>query len=357
MKLGAFMMPSHPPERPLLDGYAWDLAQLERLDRMGFDEAWIGEHFTAPWEPNPAPDLLIAQALLRTERIKLAPGAHLLPYHHPIELAHRVAFLDQLARGRYMFGVGISALPSDLALYGVDAAAGENRRMTLESLEIMLSLWTKGATSYDGRYWRVRPPETQFPFLRLHLTPYQKPHPPIGIAGMSPGSETLKIAGERGFMPLSLSLNLAHIASHWRAVEEGAARSGRTPDRRDWRLVKEVYVAPTDAQARERALGGAMGRCWREYLLPFFLGSGMIEHFKVRPSEPDSAIDVEYLVENSWLVGSPRTVVARLDRLYRETGGFGGLLCMIYDYGAEEAHWNQSLELLTREVWPEFARR
>ena len=89
----------------------------------------------------PAPDLLIAQALPRTERIKLCPGAHLLPYHHPIELAHRVAFLDQLARGRYMLGVGISALPSDLALFGVDAAGGQNRRMTLEALDIMLRLW------------------------------------------------------------------------------------------------------------------------------------------------------------------------------------------------------------------------
>lgn len=98
MKLGAFIMPSHPPERPIIDGYRWDLEQLGRLDRLGFHEAWIGEHFTAPWEPNPAPDLLIAQALMQTERIKLCPGAHLLPYHHPVELAHRVAFLDHIAR-------------------------------------------------------------------------------------------------------------------------------------------------------------------------------------------------------------------------------------------------------------------
>ena len=77
------MMPSHPPERPFAEGFAWDLKHLELCDRLGFDEAWIGEHFCSPWEPNPAPDLLIAQALLRTQQMKLAPGAHLLPYHHP----------------------------------------------------------------------------------------------------------------------------------------------------------------------------------------------------------------------------------------------------------------------------------
>ena len=78
MKAGVFMMPSHPPERSLYDGHQWDLDHLELVDKLGFHEAWMGEHFTAPWEPNPAPDLLIAQGLQRTKNIKLCPGAHLL---------------------------------------------------------------------------------------------------------------------------------------------------------------------------------------------------------------------------------------------------------------------------------------
>lgn len=352
MKLGAFLMPSHPPERELSEAYAWDVDLLVQLDGLGFDEAWIGEHFTAPWEPVPAPDLLIAQALARTERIVLAPGAHLLPYHHPVELAHRVAMLDHLARGRYMLGVGISALPSDLLLFAMDAEGGENRRRTLESLEIMLALWEKGAVSYDGEFWRVRPPETPFPFLGVHLRPFQRPHPPIGIAGLSPRSETLKIAGERGFLPLSIALNSAHVASHWDSVEEGAARSGRTPDRRDWRLVKEVFVADTDAAAVELARSGAMGRCWREYLLPFYLGNGMGEHFKASPSHDESQIDVDYLIEHHWLVGSPATVRDKLEALHTATGGFGALLVMVYDWSDWQGAWDRSLELLAREVAP-----
>jgi len=152
MKLGAFMMPSHPPDRGIGAGIDYDLAQLRLLDELGFAEAWIGEHFTAPWEPCPAPDLLIAQALRDTKQIVLAPGAHLLPYHHPIELAHRVAYLDHMARGRYMLGVGISALPGDLMLYDMDAEGGENRRRTLESLDIMLRLWRDGGFDYDGEF-------------------------------------------------------------------------------------------------------------------------------------------------------------------------------------------------------------
>ena len=354
MKLGAFVMPSHPPERPLIEGYRWDLAQLEQLDRLGFHEAWIGEHFTAPWEPNPAPDLLIAQALMRTERIKLCPGAHLLPYHHPVELAHRVAFLDHIAQGRYMLGVGISALPSDLLLFAMDAEGGENRRRTLESLEIMLQVWEGKPFAFDGEFWRVRPPETDFDFLRLHLQPFQSPHPPIGIAGLSPGSPTLELAGERGYLPLSISLNPRHTASHWDSVERGAARSGRTPDRGEWRLVREVYVARTDEEARRRAREGAMGRCWREYLLPFYVGNGMGEHFKVDPSEPDAVLDVDYLIEHNWFVGSPETVTGKIAALQEATGGFGGMLIMIYDFSTEPEWWNESLRLLVDEVMPAF---
>ena len=92
MKYGLFMMPSHPPERDVFQAHQWDLDCLELADNLGFDEAWIGEHFTSPWEPIPAPDLMIAQALMRTKNIKLATGVHLLPYHHPAELAHRVAY-------------------------------------------------------------------------------------------------------------------------------------------------------------------------------------------------------------------------------------------------------------------------
>ena len=78
-----------------------------------------------------------------------------------------MAYLDQLAEGRYMLGVGISALPSDLALFGIDAASGQNRRMTLEALDIMLRLWTEGPIQFDGEFWSVRPPASAFDFLRL----------------------------------------------------------------------------------------------------------------------------------------------------------------------------------------------
>ena len=137
MELGYFSMPSHPPERGLKAGHDWDLQTLRWLDELGFSEAWIGEHHTAPWEPHPAPDLLIAQALLQTKRLKIGPGGFLLPYHHPAELANRVAMLDHLSEGRLLFGVAASGLPSDWAMFDVDGMSGAHREMTREALDII----------------------------------------------------------------------------------------------------------------------------------------------------------------------------------------------------------------------------
>jgi alkanesulfonate monooxygenase SsuD/methylene tetrahydromethanopterin reductase-like flavin-dependent oxidoreductase (luciferase family) len=350
------MMPSHPPERSFRQGFEWDLEHLALCDRLGFHEAWIGEHFTSPWEPNPAPDLLIAQALLRTQTMKLAPGAHLLPYHHPAELACRVAYLDHIARGRFMFGVGSSGLPSDWRLFDVDGAKGDNRKMTREALDIILKLWKADEPfEHRGEYWNVNRIDTMCTNLKFHLKPFQKPHPPIGIAGLSPSSDTLLLAGEYGFMPMSLNISPTYLRSHWESVEKGAEKSGRAPQRADWRIVREVFVAETDAEARRHALGGMLARVYREYLLPLFGGFGFLPLFKHDPSIPDSDVTPEYLVDHGWLVGSPKTVAQKLGDMYEESGGFGTVLILTFDQSEDDAAWAASQRLFVEEVMPRFA--
>ena len=96
-----------------------------------------------------------AQALLHTRRIRLGPLGHLLPFHQPVELAHRVAYLDHMAEGRYQLGVGIGVLPTDHALFALDASHGRNRRMTFEAIDIMTRLWSEGASDYRGEFWSM----------------------------------------------------------------------------------------------------------------------------------------------------------------------------------------------------------
>ena len=123
--------------------------------------------------------------------------------------------------------------------------------------------------TYKGKYWTVTKPDTMFDFLKPHLKPLQAPHPPIGVAGLSKNSDTLKLAGERGFIPMSLNLNPAYVSSHWDSVEAGAAKTGRKPSRRDWRLVREVFVADTDEEAWKLSTGDMMGRMMGGISFPF----------------------------------------------------------------------------------------
>ncbi len=356
MKVGFFLMPGHPPERSLYEAHQWDLWFLQLADELGFEEAWIGEHFTSPWEPIPAPDLLIAQALMTTKRIKLATGVHLLPFHHPAELACRVAYLDHIAQGRFMFGIGSAGLPSDWLLFDVDGFKGENREMARESIDIILKLWeADGPFRYEGKFWTVNYPDTMYNLLKFHIKPFQKPHPPIGVASLSPKSPTLMIAGERGFIPLSLGLNKAYIASHWEAVMEGASKSGKQPSRSQWRIVRDIYIADTDEEARYHAIHSMSGRAWREYLLPLFAEFRLLDIFKHDPSVPDDQVTVEYLVDHVWLVGSPRTVLEKIHELYELSGGFGTLLMLIYDHKDYHEPFEKCIRLLATEVMPKIA--
>ena len=363
MKAGLFLMPSHPPERALYDAHQFDLGVIELADELGYQEAWIGEHFTAPWEPIPSPDLMIAQALTRTRNIKLGAGAHLLPYHHPVELALRIAYLDHLAQGRLLVGIGAGGLQTDAILFDVDFDAGENREMTREALEVLLMLWAGGDApmEHKTKHWRVEvpdPKEWEWASLKHFLTPFQKPHPPIGVAAASPASQTLKIAGERGYIPMSLGLGPAYIASHWESVLEGAMRGNREPpSRSEWRLVRDVWVADTDEEAIRAAREGMLFRAWTEYLYPLFnygpypLVAGMKHDESVATED----IDLEYMLEHLWLVGSPDTVARKIRNLYEAAGGFGVLLTMVLDNTDDRDGWNRSMRLLVDEVLPQVA--
>lgn len=356
MEYGLFTMPSHPPERPLYDGHQFDLQTLRWADELGFSEGWIGEHHTAPWEPHPSPDLLVAQALMQTKNIRLGPGGFLLPYHHPAELANRVAILDHISQGRLNFGVAASGLPSDWAMFNVDGMSGQNRDMTREALEIILRLWTEDEPfDHKGQYWHVTKTDVMFDSLKPHLKPLQSPHPPIGVAGLSKSSDTLKIAGEHGYIPMSLNLNPAYVGSHWEAVEEGARRSGRTPFRGDWRMVREVFVAETDAEAWKLSVDSMMGRMMEEYFLPLLASFGFTEFLKHHPDVPDSDVTPAYCAEKNWLIGSPDTVAEKIEKVYHEVGGFGTLLVFCFDYADQPEAWHNSMRLLAEEVMPKVA--
>ncbi|MEC9248587.1 MAG: LLM class flavin-dependent oxidoreductase [Pseudomonadota bacterium] len=356
MKLGAFLMPNHPPGRDYSEGHYHNLEYLSFLDSTGFHEAWIGEHYTVPREPLPSPDLLIAQALIRTENIKLAPGAFLLPYHHPVELAHRISWLDHISGGRCFFGIGSSGVSTDLAMFNVDGLSGENRDMTEESLYIMRRFWeSEDPFEFTGKFWTVRRPESEVGGnFSFHLKPATKPHPQLGIAGLSPHSPTLKLAGHHGMIPLSLCLSNAYLESHWSSIKEGAEKAGKVADRTKWRVGRDIFVADTDAEAKRLAINSLMGDNYNSYFLPLFKHYNLMSALKHDLDVPDSDVTLDYLAENCWLVGSPTTVADKISDMLEQSGGFGCLLATSYDHLDTFSAWRESKLALAHEVIPKF---
>lgn len=353
MELGLFAMPSHPPERDLREGFEFDLEVMRWLDAFGYQEAWVGEHHAAPWEPLSAPDLLLSVAFRETRRLRMGPGGFLLPFHHPAELANRTATLDHLSQGRLNFGVAASSLPGDWVMFDIDGKSGIQREMMWDSLDLILKLWAAEAPArFEGKFWNVAWPPELHGIFKPHLKPLQTPHPPIGVAGLSPNSDTLRIAGARGFWPMSLNLNAAYLKSHWAAVEAGAVKGGRTASRADWRIVREIFVADTEEEAWRLTVNGPMGRMIDEYALHIGRTFGSMKFQKHDESVPDSDVNVEYVARHNWLIGTPATVAEKLERLYHAAGGFGVLLVYGFDYADHREAWRHSLELLAKEVMP-----
>src|SRR3954451_6520407 len=118
LRFGISPAPSPEPHRNPTLALERDLELIERLDELGYDEAWIGEHHSAGFEIIASPEVFIAAAAQRTKHIRLGTGVSSLPYHHPLMLADRMVLLDHLTRGRVMLGCGPGALPSDAFMMG-----------------------------------------------------------------------------------------------------------------------------------------------------------------------------------------------------------------------------------------------
>ncbi len=357
MDFGLFMMPLHPPHRTFADSYDRDVAQIVLADQLGFHEAWVGEHLTERWENAPAPDLLLAQALALTKNVKLGTGVTLLALHNPVYLAHRLAMLDHMARGRFQWGIGGGAIPTDLSLFGLDHTnPAAVRARSAEVLDVVLKLWaSEGRFTYHGKFFDIETPVLDPVKDRgYYMKPYQQPHPPIAVAASTPNSGSMRMAGERGWIAMSSSLlSRPYLADHWRLVEAGAESAGRKANRSEWRIARDVLVAPTPGVARERARA-VLGRNYVQHQYPNRLGTIQMTTIKLEPSLPDEAVTVDYLMENVWIVGDPSECAEKIHQLHEESGGFGSLLSITTD--SDDAGWDhESLRLLMEQVAPRVA--
>jgi len=185
-------------QRPLVDDHAVIEETIEQCvlaDEMGFDYVWFVEHhFLTSFSMSPCPEVIFGALSQLTKRIRLGFGVVILPYHHPVRVAERVAMVDHMSRGRVDFGTGRSAPYEQLGM-GIDPR--DTRDMWEESLSMVPKIWEEGLFSWEGRFWNVPPRD-------IRPKPYQQPHPPIWVAALQPA--TYQLAAEKGIGVMALSV-------------------------------------------------------------------------------------------------------------------------------------------------------
>jgi limonene 1,2-monooxygenase len=335
MRNGIFLAPFHPlDEDPTLCIHR-DLELIEHLDRLGYDEAWVGEHHSAGYEIIPSPEVFIAAAAERTKRIKLGTGVVSLPYHNPLTVANRIIQLDHQTRGRVMFGVGPGLLPSDAFQLGIDPNTQRDRMV--EGLEVILKLFAGERVTKKTDWFNLQNAICQ-------VRPYTWPHPEIAVASSVTPSGG-KLAGKHGFGMLCVAATQAGgydaLGINWKIANDVAAENGRTMDPQRLRLVGPVHIAETKAEAMENVRYGFAK--WQDYFAKISPAGG--QH-NITGDPVQHAID-----QGTIVVGTPDDAIAQIKRLQAKQGAFGAFLQLAHNW----ANWEntkKSYELWQRHVTP-----
>ena len=337
LRFGAFIPPHSPPDENPILALEHDMELVEWLDKLNYDEAWIGEHHSGGWEITASPELFIAAAAQRTRTIRLGTGVASLPYHHPLILADRIRQLDYMTRGRAMFGVGPGSLPADAFMQGIPTARVRDRME--DAIEPLVRLLNGETVNCKTDWFELNNASLQF-------LPYNSNGVEMAVANqVSPTGA--RAAGKFGLNLLSIGATSAGafnaLDANWDIAEETAREHGHTMDRAGWRLVGPVHIAETRDKARANVRFG-LAR-WVDY---------MSKVAALPLGTPPGVDPVDYMIDTGFaVIGTPDDFVAQIERLSAQSGGFGCFL-NLDNHWADWAETRRSYELIARFAVPKI---
>jgi alkanesulfonate monooxygenase SsuD/methylene tetrahydromethanopterin reductase-like flavin-dependent oxidoreductase (luciferase family) len=351
MKLGTFMMPLHPPGRRAADTYAEDREAILLADRLGYCEAYVGEHVTDLAENITSCLMFLASLAHDTKNIVLGSGTVNMANGHPAAIAAQVAMLDHILKGRFILGISPGGLMSDAEVFGnLDK---DRNALFLEAINMVIEIWAKDAP-YDlhGKYFHVSTAKTSILDIGQGaiLKPYQRPHPPIVVTAVAPHSRGVTEAAKRGWMPISANFLLPEwVATHWTKLVEGK------PDAKphDWRVAKSIFVADDDkaAQRYGHSAEGPYHFYFKQLIRKLVGAGGRGNLFKLDQNQPDREITADAITKKLVIAGSVDSVVDQLLAFREKVGDFGTLLYACHDW-LDPALGRRSMQLMAEQVMP-----
>jgi alkanesulfonate monooxygenase SsuD/methylene tetrahydromethanopterin reductase-like flavin-dependent oxidoreductase (luciferase family) len=357
MRLGIFMMPLHPLNRDPAQTLQEDREAIILADRLGYYDAFVGEHLTDKAENVTNSFIFLATLIDATKTIKLATGTSNLSQAHPTLIAAHAAMFDHLAKGRFIFGVSPGALLSDAEALGM--LQDDRNKIFAEAIDVILQIWERDAP------YAIDLPDNRFKVTtaKSHVAdigkgvmykPYQKPRPEIVGTVVAPFSKGVIAMGERDFHPLSANFLLPHwVPSHWANYAEGKRRAGRQADPADWRIARTIFVADDDKVAERYGKTDANSPYrfyWRQLRVKLTIPRRHIV-FKTHEAQDDAELTDDYVVERLVMCGSVNKVVDQILQFREQVGDFGELVYAGMDW-VDPKLAQRSMELMATEVMP-----
>lgn len=354
MRYSTFMMPLHPPGRDVGETLREDREAVILADRLGFSEAYVGEHVTDAAETVTSSMIFLATLASETKQILLGTGTINLPNAHPAAVAAQAAMLDHLLGGRFIMGISPGGLMSDAEVFG---NFGRDRNaMFVESINTILEIWaSEPPYDIDGQFWKVSVGKTMIPEIGqgFIMKPLQRPHPPIVGTAVAPFSQGVTEMAKRGWGPISANFLMPEwVRSHWPKYVEGREAVGAVASPSVWRVAKSIFVADDDATARRYALeAGGPYHFYFKQLSRKLLNGGRGNLFKTDPAMPDSAVTPDYVTQRLVIAGTVNSVVDQILAFREFVGDFGNLVYACHDW-QDPALGRRSMELFATEVMP-----
>jgi len=349
------MNPVHPLAKSWTDTLREDRAAVILADRLGYSDAFIGEHLTDKAENITSSAMFLASLASETTTIRLGTGTANLSHMHPVLTAAHIAMLDHLLEGRLNFAISPGVLPSDAEALGLLDA--DRRAMFAEAIDAILAIWA-GEAPYDieGTYWKISTARSLRPALGVgYLTkPYQAPHPPIFGAVIDPSSKGLVKLAERGWKAISSNLLPQRwLAGHWPSFAEGRALANLPADPEDWYVARSIFVADDEKTARAYGIESPQSpyRFYYQWITSKSLAGGRGGVWKRDPGDPDSSITIDSILDQAMIVGTPAHVTEQILALIEEVGIFGTLVYVNPNW-TDERLGRRSMELMATKVMP-----
>jgi alkanesulfonate monooxygenase SsuD/methylene tetrahydromethanopterin reductase-like flavin-dependent oxidoreductase (luciferase family) len=187
---GDFSQPPEVPDWKCLEGA---LAIADLAEPMGFDGIWAPEHFGTPYGMCPNPLQVLAYYAGKTERVALGTMVAVAPWWHPVRLAHQIAYLDILSKGRFdTIGLGRGVAKKEFDALGVPREEARDRFS--ETLDILELAFTQERFSYEGTIFQV-------PEMSIRPAPFS-PDLFDRVYGSAASAESMEILARRGLTPL-----------------------------------------------------------------------------------------------------------------------------------------------------------